>query len=69
MGLLEVFPDYRRHGIGEILERAQIARTIREGNIPFCQVVEGNTASERLQKKLGLEISRETVTWLWREET
>lgn len=65
MGLLEVLPEYRRKGIGMQLEGFLINHLREQGLVPFAQVVEGNEASMALQKKLGLEISRDCIYWLF----
>ena len=64
MGMLEIFPEYRRLGLGYALESALIRRLMEQGAIPYCQVYEGNEASLRLQRKLGLTFSDEFVYWL-----
>lgn len=64
MGMLEVFPEFRRQGIAEALEAFCINRMLREGRIPFCQIIHGNEASVKLQEKLGLRISKENVWWM-----
>lgn len=69
MGMLEVFPAYRGRGLAVALESFQINRYLSEGRVPFDQVILGNEKSMGLQRKLGLEFSRETVGWLWAEES
>lgn len=64
MGMLEIFPEYRRRGLGYALEAGQIRRFLERGMIPFCQVVDGNVASLRLQEKLGMTFSDEPVYWM-----
>ncbi|MDD5864084.1 MAG: GNAT family N-acetyltransferase [Firmicutes bacterium] len=66
MGLLQVLPEYRGCGYGTELETFLLRRTLGEGFQPFCQVETGNSVSLKLQRKLGLEISREHVYWLSR---
>lgn len=65
IGMLFVFPEYRRSGFAESLEKYMFAKTINKGFIPFGQIVEGNDASLNLQKKLGLTISDNKIMWLW----
>ena len=65
IGMLEVLPAYRRRGLGYALEAGAIRRALKEGAIPYCQVIERNTASMELQKKLGLEFSDGFVYWLF----
>ncbi|MEG1446454.1 MAG: GNAT family N-acetyltransferase [Ruthenibacterium sp.] len=65
MGLLEILPQFRRRGLGVALERAEIAREIAHGDIPFCQVYCDNEASLRLQQKLGMTFANETMYLLF----
>ena len=49
----------------EALEAAVIGRVLEEGGFPYCHVRLGNTASESLQKKLGLVFDEgRTLCWL-----
>ena len=66
-GLLEVFPGRRGKGYGAILETFIIRFLIESGRIPYCQVEENNLPSLNLQKKLGLEISTETMLMAWND--
>ncbi len=68
MGMLEVFPAYRGRGLAVALESFQINRYLSEGRVPFDQVILGNEKSLGLQRKLGLELSRDTVAWLWADD-
>lgn len=54
MGMLEIYPRFRELGYATQLEGMQIGRFLDAGRVPFCQVAVGNTASERLQARLGL---------------
>jgi len=65
IGLLEIFPEFRRKGYGTKLEEFLINYFLELNMIPFCQVMLGNEKSFELQKKIGMEISKETVTWLF----
>lgn len=64
MGLLEVLPEFRRRGVAEVLEAALIKRLLEQGFLPYAQVRIGNTASEALQKKLGLTFDSRTLYWI-----
>lgn len=64
IGMLEVLPAYRRRGLGEILQRAAINLALGRGQIPFGQVIDGNTASLGLQRKLGMAVSQSRLFWL-----
>ena len=66
MGLLYVFPEFRRRGYATELEKAVIARTLQEGHIPFGQVERDNGASMALQRKLGMAISDRLICWMWK---
>lgn len=64
IGLLEVFPAYRRRGLAAALVQGMVRRRLAEGAIPFGHIVEGNEPSLRLQKKLGFSFSKEFVYWM-----
>ena len=66
LGLLEVFPDVRRHGYGVQLEGFMLERMKGQNLIPFCQVEAGNEKSLALQQKLGMTVSSGLVYWLYR---
>ena len=66
MGILYVFPEYRRHGFGSALQKHLIAKTMEEGFIPFCQVEKDNRSSLDLQKKLGMTVSDNLIVWMWK---
>jgi len=65
IGLLEVLPEYRRLGVGSLLESYMINNQLHKGWTPFCQVLENNKASLSLQLKLGLNLSKEHLYWLF----
>ena len=67
MGLLEVFPPYRRRGFATVLERYMINRELALKHIPFGQVVTGNAPSLALQRSLGMTLSEGTLYWLSRD--
>ncbi len=54
MGMLEVYEDFRRRGLGEQLEIFMINYVMTFGRTPHCDVYTDNIASQRLQEKLGL---------------
>ena len=64
MGMLEVLPPFRRRGMGEALEAWLIAWLLERGRVPFCQIFDGNEASLRLQKKLGLKLASGKLYWI-----
>lgn len=66
MGMLEVFPAFRRRGLALALESFQINRYLAQGRVPYDQVIVGNTASMALQRKVGMTLSADTMAWLRR---
>lgn len=65
IGMLEVFPEYRRKGYGYALEAYIISWILQRGWTPYCHVVEGNDASVRLQQKLGMECAELPALWIY----
>lgn len=65
VGILRVFEKFRRRGFAEVLEGHVVNIVLERGEIPFTQVDPDNEASIRLQKKLGFEISKEMLYWLF----
>ena len=66
MGLLYIFPEYRRRGYGAELQKHMIKNTMERGFVPFGQVEKDNLASLRLQEKLGMTRSDRLIVWMWR---
>ena len=64
MGMLAVFPDYRRLGYAEELERFILSKILAEGRTPFCQIAPDNAASLTLQQKLGLTQAPDYVWYI-----
>ncbi|MBQ6431860.1 MAG: GNAT family N-acetyltransferase [Oscillospiraceae bacterium] len=67
MGMLEIYPAYRKRGYGYALEAFLIGRQMETGATPYCHVIDGNDASVRLQKKLGLQKADLPAIWCWKE--
>ena len=65
IGMLEVFADSRRLGIGYCLEAFVIGYCLKKGRTPYAQVVKGNEASMALQKKLGMQQCKKPAIWLY----
>ena len=65
IGLLNVFPKYRRLGYGTILESYMVKKMLEKGLIPFGQIATNNEESMALQSKLGFQISKDEVYWMW----
>lgn len=64
MGMLEIFPEFRRRGYGYTLEAYLIAWHLAQGWTPYCHVVEGNDASTRLQRRLGMKCAQLPALWI-----
>lgn len=65
IGLLEVLPEYKGRGIGALLQGTATNDAICSGRYPYGQVKEGNLPSINLQGKLGFDISKDKVWWLF----
>ncbi|MGI6737932.1 MAG: GNAT family N-acetyltransferase [Christensenellales bacterium] len=68
MGMLHIFEKYRRRGMGYTLEALLINRLLERGEIPYGHVVNNNQASLMLQKRIGMEKSKSTISWLSKDE-
>ena len=58
MGLLQVFPEYRKLGIGRAIEIFFINSCLDRGWVPYGQVRCDNEASFSLQEHLGMTVDR-----------
>ncbi|MFG6373035.1 MAG: GNAT family N-acetyltransferase [Oscillospiraceae bacterium] len=67
MGLLQVHPDYRRRGVGKLLEAHQINHHLAWGETPYGSVLTANTSSLALQRSLGMTASVPTFHWFFNE--
>ncbi len=65
MGLLHIFEEHRRRGYAFQMEALQINGMLKKSQLPFGQVETYNQASLALQKKIGMELSEKTVSWLF----
>lgn len=66
IGLLEIFPSYRRRGFATELERYMINQELSLNHVPFGQVLTDNAPSLALQHSLGMTFSKEPLYWLSR---
>ena len=64
LGMLEVYVEDRRKGIGRALESFLVNRHLSMGYTPYGNVVEGNGVSLALQGKLGLCVSKQLLYWV-----
>lgn len=53
IGMLEIFPKFRRKGWAYALEAAKIESHLRQGFVPWVEVWPDNTVSLKLQESLG----------------
>ena len=67
IGLLYIFPEYRRRGFGAELQTHYIVKAMEDGYIPFGQVEKGNLNSLKLQQKIGMTRSDNLIVWMWRQ--
>ena len=67
MGLLEIFPPYRRRGFAAALEGYLIDLELSQCHVPFGQVLTDNGPSLALQRSLGMTLSSGTLCWLSRD--
>lgn len=68
VGMLEVDPAYRRLGVGTALEKFMFAKHIDEGRVAYGQVFVTNDGSLALQKKMGIEMGKNLIWWMFRED-
>lgn len=68
MGILEVFPAFRRKGYAAELERYVIRHFVQNGLIPFGQVTADNAASAALQRKIGMTKAPRRAYWIGTDE-
>ncbi len=61
IGIFKVLEKYRRRGFALELEAFLVNRLLDEARVPFSQIEHDNEASIRLHKKLGFEISKNTL--------
>ena len=61
MGLLEIFPEYRKLGVGRAIEKFLINFCLDRGWTPYGQVFLSNEASFSLQEHLGMSVDRTKV--------
>ncbi len=66
MGMLEVFPGFRRRRIGTYLLSHLINLRLERGQVPFCNVYLSNEASIRLQRSLGMHRASGLSYWMWK---
>lgn len=66
MGLLYIFPEFRRRGYAQEAESFQINAILAEGRTPYAHIIEDNYKSIALQQKLGAVFADDKVVWMSR---
>lgn len=64
IGMLYVDENYRKMKLGMALETYMFNQAIEKGWIPYGQVIIDNDKSFKLQEKMGLYCSKESVYWM-----
>lgn len=64
MGMLHVFEDYRRRGVGTALEAYLVNHMLEQGMTPYGQAAEDNNVSLMMQEKMGLCTAKNPVFWM-----
>jgi len=64
VGMLHVFPEFRRLKIGSDLLIAQLKLQKEKGESSYTQIVTDNVASYKMHERLGFTFSTPTVVWL-----
>ncbi len=65
IGLLEILEEHRQKGYATILESFIINLVLEKGLMPYGHVTVGNDHSLKLQEKLGMVTSKQTIYWLF----
>ncbi len=63
MGLLLIFPEFRRKGYAYHLEGRLMNEILDEGRLPYAHIIDDNEQSLALQKKLGFTQANEKIVW------
>jgi len=61
VGIMKVLEKFRGQGFATILESSMVNILLDKGEVPFSQIEFDNEASIGLHRKLGFEISKETL--------
>lgn len=63
IGLLFVYPKYRRKHIGKALLTYMVNFSLENGMIPYCKIEDGNEPAIELQEDMGMYMSKSKVYW------
>ena len=64
IGMLRVFEQYRGKKVGKALQTFMINKKLEMGWMPYGQFLIGDESSERIQKSLGMYMSKTPVIWV-----
>jgi hypothetical protein len=64
IGLLEIFPPFRRRHLTTFLEQRYCNLLLSQGEKPFCDIIAGNTSSTNLHTSLGFRFEHPFCWWL-----
>ncbi len=68
IGMLYVYPDYRRQKVAKALVTYLINQKLDTGQVPFGQIVDTNESSRKLAEGLGMYTSKTQLYWLEKKE-
>ncbi|MBQ8726206.1 MAG: GNAT family N-acetyltransferase [Clostridia bacterium] len=63
IGLLEIFPKFRRMGLGAFLVDYMVERLTKDGEIAYCNIETTNEKSLKMHLKMGFVPSKNLVYW------
>jgi len=66
LGLLEIFPEYRRRGIATELENYMLNMLVDNGEVPYAHIIYTNEKSLAMHVKRGFTFSKTFVYWLFK---
>lgn len=66
MGLLYIAPDFRRLGLGRVLQEYIISEQMARGAYPYGQIYESNEASAELSRGMGMSFADGRIYWAWK---
>ena len=65
IGMLEVFPEFRRRGYAEEIEKSVLNILITKGEIPYAHIIDDNVPSLTMHKNMGYSFSKGSFYWLF----
>lgn len=65
IGMLEVFPEYRRRGYAEEIEKSVLNILLAKDEIPFAHIIEDNVPSLTMHEHMGYSFSKGKFYWVF----